>query len=128
MEFTPHRPQSMLGRAAPPAVLVAYVWVGLQLLLLVALRVMLLFPTTPGPSVGEFLSQMFSSSPAPAPALGLGLLIVNTLFIGLIGLNWKSLVSDSRWGKLLSLLVSVAAVALLAIVQWNWLVLLKSAF
>jgi len=77
-------------------VVVALVWVGLQTLLLIYLRVVLLYPTERGPYLREFMTRVLSGSSAAGPALASVLLVVNILFIVLIWLKYRSFQSQSQ--------------------------------
>lgn len=112
----------------PPVILVAVIWAGFQTLLLLFLRVVLLYPTEPGPPFGEFMAQVLSGSPAAGPALGLGLLVINILFVGLIWLNYRSIRLRSQPGSLVALLTYGGSSILLMFLQWKWLEILRMAF
>ena len=128
MKLSYRRRESRHRVVFPPVVLVAFVWVGVQILLLLYLRVVLLFPTAPGPSLGEFMAQVLSGSSAAGPSLASGLLVVNILFVGLIWLKYRSYRARSRPEKLAAILTYGGATILLLFLQWNWLEILRSAF
>lgn len=128
LKLSPYRRESRLRVFFPPAVLVTFLWAGLQVLLLIYLRVVLLYPTEPGPSVGDFMAEVFSASSAAAPALGLGLLVVNLLFVGLIWLNYRPSRLRSQPAKLAAMLTFGGTTLLLLFLQWKWLEILRLAF
>jgi threonine/homoserine/homoserine lactone efflux protein len=128
MDLKYHRQESMLRVVLPPAVLVASVWAGFQILLLVYLRIVLLYPTTPGPPLGEFMTEVLSGSSAAGPALALGLLVVNLLFVVLIWLSYRSFRSRSRSEKVAAILTYGGATVLLVFLQWKWMEILRLAF
>lgn len=122
MEVTHHYPEPGTRVVFSPSVLVAIVWAGVQALLLVYFRVVLLYPTEPAASLGEFMQQVFSGSSAAGPAFATVLFVVNGLFIGLIWLKFES------GHKTMTAMVTCAGMtALLLYLQWKWLELLRSA-
>jgi hypothetical protein len=121
LKLNPYRRESRLRVLFPPAVLVTFLWAGLQVLLLIYLRVVLLYPTAPG-------AEVFSASSAAAPALGLGLLVVNLLFVGLIWLNYRPSRLGSQPAKLAAMLTFGGTTLLLLFLQWKWLEILRLAF
>lgn len=117
-----------LREVFPPIVLVAFVWAGVQVLLLIYFRIVLLFPTAPGPSRAEFMAQVLAASSPAGPALASGLLVVNILFVGVIWLRYKSVRPQSRSEKLAAMLTYGGTTILLLFLQWAWLEFLRSGF
>lgn len=128
MHLSDHRRESSRRVVFPPVVVVALVWVGLQILLHVYFRVVLLYPTEPVPSLAEFMAQVLAGSSTAGPALATVLFVVNILFVGLIWLKYRSLQSPSPPEKLTAMLTYGGASVLLLYLQWKWLELLRSAF
>ena len=128
MELSDHRRESRLRVVLQPAVVLAFLWAGVQILLLVYFRVVLLYPTAPGASVSEFMAQVLAGSSAAGPALATALLVVNILFVGLIWLKYKSFRSQSRPEKLAAMTACGGATILLLYLQWKWLELFRHAF
>lgn len=128
MEMTIYRPESRVRVLFPPVVLLSFLWAGVQALLLVYFRVVLLYPTAPVPSLGEFMTQVFAGSSAAGPAFATVLLVVNGLFVGLIWVKYASFRLLTRPEKLAATLTCGATTVLLGYLQWHWLELLRSAF
>jgi len=128
MKSSYRRRESRLRVMFPPVVLVAFLWVGLQILLHLYFRVALLYPTTPGSSLGEFMAQVFAGSSAAGPALATALFVVNTLFVGLIWLKYRSFRSRSRPEKLTAMLTCGGTTILILYLQWKWIELFRHAF
>ncbi len=120
--------ESRLRAALPTVLLVAFVWAGLQILLLIYLKVVILFPTSPFPSAGEFRAGLLSGAPGPGETLALGLLVVNVLFVGLIWLRYASAPPLSRPQGLAALVTHAGVTLLLGFLQWRWLQLLAVVF
>jgi len=101
--------------------------VGLQILLHLYFRVVLLYPTGQVPSLADFMEQVVAGSPETGPALATALFVVNLLFVGLLWLKYRSARPWSGREKLAAIVSHGGTSVLLLYLQWKWLELLRSA-
>ncbi len=117
--------ESSIRRLWSPVVVTAFLWVGVQVLVLFYLRTVLEASIHRDPGLAVAVLEALAVAPAGGLAVRWWLLAVNLAFVVLLWLRERSFLREDRGRRIETMLVHGGTAVLLLLVQGAWEALLR---